>query len=141
MSKNAEQPDLHIDEDWKSKVKAEDAALDAQLKQGEGETSSSETPESDSPSEESMGAFPPADFAGLLMMLSTQAMVGLGMVPMPGQSQPTKNLEMAKYFIDLLAVLEEKTKNRLEREENNMLIETLHQLRIGYVQATRSSTT
>jgi hypothetical protein len=128
MSGESERSEIHVDEDWKSKVKAEDAAFDEQLRQAE----------SSAQGDPSTGTFPPADFAGLVMMLSTQAMVGLGFVPMPGQNQPSKNLGMAKYFIDLLAMLEDKTKNKLSREENNLLIETLHQLRMGFVQASQN---
>lgn len=134
MTDDGTRPELHIDEDWKSKVKAEDAALDAKLQQGQAEPAASQaspsSPESDLPDQ-----FPPADFAGLVMMLSTQAMVGMGVIPIPGQDQPVQNLAMAKYFIDLLTVLEEKTKNKLDRQENNLLIETLHQLRLAYVEA------
>ncbi len=124
-----DQPELHIDEDWKSKVKAEDAALDQKL------GSKKEASPTPSPSEPQ---FPPADFQGLLLMLSTQVMMGLGMLPPSENAKPSINLPMAKYFIDLIAVLSDSTKNNLSADDRQILDQTLSQLRIGYVEVSKN---
>ncbi len=80
---------------------------------------------------------PPASFEFLIASFIMQAQVQLGMFAMPGgegeQNQP--NLEWAKHAIDLLAVLEEKTKGNLTLEEKRLLENSLTELRFRYVQA------
>ena len=59
-------------------------------------------------------------------------MTALGFFPDPsGTMEP--NRSMAKHFIDTLGVLEEKTAGNLDEEESSMLQETLHQLRMAYM--------
>ena len=58
---------------------------------------------------------PPASFATLVQSLMTQAMLYLGEVPTA--SGPVLNLDMAKHQIDLLTLLEDKTRNNLTEEE------------------------
>ncbi len=68
-------------------------------------------------------------------MFSTQAAVALGMIPHPVTKQHTLELPIAKHFIGMLTVLEEKTKGNLSGEESSFLERTLHQLRIAFVDA------
>ena len=77
---------------------------------------------------------PPANFTMLLAMFSTQAMVALGMIPHPGTGKPMPNLDLAKHFIDLLGVVEEKTRGNLNDSEKSQLEQALHDLRMLYVQ-------
>jgi hypothetical protein len=60
-------------------------------------------------------------------------MMSLGQMPIPGQQQPEVNLPQAQYVIDLLSVLQEKTKGNLSPEETTLLEDLLHQLRMMYV--------
>jgi len=112
------------DENWKEQVKAEDAKRDAERAAG----SSPQGPGSE--------AFPPATFAGLVQMLSTQAMVCLGLIPTP-EGKVLRQLPAGKHFIDLLAVLEEKTRRNLTGHEANFLEITLHELRLAYVEVSK----
>ena len=69
------------------------------------------------------------------MSLATQATAALGQLPdpdAPDQSLPVQ-LNFAKYLIDVLAVLEDKTQGNLTAEEAAMLENVLHQLRMLYV--------
>jgi hypothetical protein len=61
------------------------------------------------------------------------AMVGLGMVRAPDGKRPPADLPAAKDAIDLLGILQEKTKGNLTREEEEVLREGLYHLRMGYV--------
>jgi len=76
---------------------------------------------------------PPANFTGLLVGLATSAFIHLG--ENPEQSQTAPDLPAAKHAIDLLAVLQAKTKGNLEEEEEALLTTLLYDLRLKYVQA------
>jgi hypothetical protein len=80
------------------------------------------------------GPLPPGPgLADIVDILAQQAMAFLsGQVPGRGRDPAT-----ARYFIDLLAVLKEKTSGRLTLEETNFLDDVLYQLRSLYVAATR----
>ena len=80
---------------------------------------------------------PPADFATLVNMLTTNAMVFLGQIPAPGSQQYMRNLPQAQHMIDLLMVLREKTRGNLAPEEEQMLQDLLPQLQMAYVSASR----
>jgi hypothetical protein len=60
-------------------------------------------------------------------------MVSLGMVPGPDGRRPPANLPAAKDAIDILGILQEKTKGNLTREEEDILREGLYHLRMEYV--------
>ena len=74
---------------------------------------------------------PPASFATVVQSLMTQAMLYLGEVPTA--SGPVLNLDMAKHQIDLLTLLEDKTRNNLTEEEQRLLDTVLYQLRMRFV--------
>ena len=69
----------------------------------------------------------------LVSMLATQAMIGLGQIPDPLENKPAVKLEVAQHHIDMLGVLEEKTKGNLTDEEENMLSNIAYQLRMAFV--------
>jgi len=132
------------DEDWKTRVKAEDAKLDAE-NAGQGTAPPAAARPADIPAEEAADSSAPSDyqlpaasFAALLQMLSTQAIAALGMIPGPdGQSHV--ELPVARHFIDLLAVLETKCQGNLTADEAAFLEGTLHELRMAYVAASRQA--
>lgn len=109
-----------VDEDWKSQVEREKEALRHQQ-------SESGDPAAAKPS------LPPASFGLLVSTLATQAMAAMGLLADPETGQPMVERSLAKHFIDLLAVLEEKTQGNLSVEEQHQLREDLHQLRMIYV--------
>ncbi len=126
-----EKPQIEIvgDDDWKDRVKAEDAKLDAET-----ETEDKESTLSDEEQLElDMEKIPPATFPMLVQMFSTQAMVSLGVIPSPdGKAQ--QQLPLAKHFIDLLGVLDEKCKGNMTPDEEKLLEQSLYELRNAYVQ-------
>jgi hypothetical protein len=67
-------------------------------------------------------------------MLVTQAMFALGVIKVEGQEDRGPDLEMAKYNIDMLGTLEEKTKGNLTKSEEKVLKDTLNQVRMAFVQ-------
>jgi hypothetical protein len=85
-------------------------------------------------------ALPPADFATLVLSLGSSAAMYLGGDgEAPSADQPERNLPMAKHAIDLLTVLEEKTKGNLSAEEDQLLESLLFDLRLRYVEALKAA--
>ncbi|MBI3323113.1 MAG: DUF1844 domain-containing protein [Candidatus Omnitrophica bacterium] len=80
---------------------------------------------------------PETDFGFFLSSLSMQAMVALGEIPHPSTNLAAENLEQARYFIDLLGMLQEKTKGNLSQEEESLLEGVLYELRMKYVSRTQ----
>jgi len=81
-------------------------------------------PDSDAP-----GA-PPATFEFLVHTLFTQALMALGRIPNPITKQSHVNMAAARHFVDMLAMLEQKTAGNLSADEARMLEEVQHQLRM-----------
>jgi hypothetical protein len=79
---------------------------------------------------------PPADFSFLISSLMFQAQLELGLLHLGGETdQHQPNLPRAKHSIDLLGVLEEKTRNNLTLEEQRLLENGLTELRFRFIQA------
>ena len=85
----------------------------------------------------SASEIPPPSFPVLVSMFSTQAAVALGMIPHPMTKQMSVELPIAKHFIGMLTVLEEKTDGNLSPEEKTFLDRSLHQLRVACLEAER----
>ena len=78
---------------------------------------------------------PPADFSFLVSSLMFQAQVDLGLLHFGEEAdQPQPNLPRAKHSLDLLGVLDEKTRGNLSVEEQRLLENGLTELRFRYVQ-------
>ena len=82
---------------------------------------------------------PPITLTTLLLSLSTQAMVSMGELPDPLSMETVKNMALAKQSIDLLGILEEKTKGNLSPEEERFLKTSLTDLRIRFVECCKES--
>ncbi len=78
---------------------------------------------------------PEADFLTLVASLGAQASIHLGLVAHPIAKKVSKDMKQARYVIDLLTVLEKKTKGNLTAEEQNVLSQILTDLRLRFVQA------
>lgn len=74
-------------------------------------------------------------FLDLVMTLQMGAMVNLGMVQTPEGQRTPVNLPGAKDSIDMLEVLQAKTKGNLDEEEKEVLSEGMYHLRMAYVAA------
>lgn len=124
-----EEPKIIVDEDWKDQVQREKDAL-REKEAAAAEASASDTGATGPDGQE----IPPASMMFLISMLSSQVMLAMGFMPGPEGQEPVVDLPMAKHFIDLLGVLEEKTEGNLNDEEKQMLTESLHQFRMAFVQ-------
>jgi hypothetical protein len=136
MSSDA--PKLIIDSDWKSQAQAEKQRLEQQAA-------------SKKPAAGAMGGAMAGAMAGaaagaegeegpvelsilhLVEMLSMQALSYMGALPDPRTGQAMISLEYAKLHIDLLGILEEKTKGNLNEEEAKAVQGTVSELRMHFV--------
>lgn len=80
---------------------------------------------------------PQVTFSTFVMSLASSALVHLGEVPEPETGQTMENLVMAKHTIDILSMLEEKTKNGLDEEEHRLLEGLLYEVRMKFVLKTQ----
>ncbi|MCB9891778.1 MAG: DUF1844 domain-containing protein [Planctomycetes bacterium] len=83
---------------------------------------------------------PPVDFRLLMASFSHQALAALGKVPHPVSGEVRVDLPWARYFIDLLGMLETKTAGNLSNEEQSALDSTLSMLRLNFVDMQRGAT-
>ena len=135
-----------VDESWKEQVEkekqhAEPAPSSAAMPpEGEGETETEAearpAAEPAASSAERAGQMPEARFDLFLSGLAIDALIGLGDMPNPATKKASVNLAHARYLIDLLGVLEEKTKGNLSADEDRLLKDTLYQLRMRYLNKT-----
>lgn len=118
-----EEKKIIADEDWKKEAQREKEVLAAQEEADKKKTQKDRRPH---------GPLPKGDFIGLVNMLVTQTLFSLGLLEIEGQ-QREPDLALAKYNIDILEVLQEKTKGNLTKEEEKLLENTIHDIRMGYV--------
>jgi len=106
-----------VDEDWKQRAREE------RLKQSP-------------PHEEAHPkTLPRPTFPAFLNGLVTDALINLGAVKNPMTGQQELNLDAARYLIDVLQMLRQKTKGNLDETESQFLDSALHELHLRFVEA------
>ena len=123
-----------VDETWKEQAEREKqtagAAASAAPSAATGQAAPPEAgPRRDRTTEE----MPPAQFDLFISGLAMETLIALGDMPHPTTRRQAANLPQAKYLIDLIGILEEKTKGNLSVEEGQLLKDTLYQLRMRYL--------
>ena len=88
------------------------------------------------PRNESGGTRPPIDFPSYILGYYTQGLVLLGEVPNPYTNKKEEDIESARNIIDILALLEQKTKGNLTNEESQLLETVLYELRMKFMAKT-----
>ncbi len=128
---------IQIDSDWKKQAQEEKRKLAEQT------ASAKPAPAAPAASSATMDQgdhvvrqLPTPSLATLIQSTMTQALYYLGELADEG-AQPTMNLDMAKYHIDTLGVLEQKTKGNLTADEQRILDQTMYDLRGRFVGVAR----
>jgi hypothetical protein len=99
-----------------------------------------EEPETDDADDgEIPGAKDPASFVNFLSSLATNAAASLGAVPHPATGQRALDLDSAKYWLDVLSMLKEKTTGNLHPKEQRLLDGLLGDLKMQYVHLVRAT--
>ena len=91
----------------------------------------------ESPSLFDNDTLPTIDFATFILSLSHSALMHLGETAHPDTNKVEANLPLAKQNIDLLGLLEEKTKGNLSGEEERLLAQVLFDLRMRYMERSK----
>jgi len=104
-----------VDDDWKEEARREKEKLARETEQRPRE-------------------LPGPSLAELIDLVAVQAFVGLGLVAGPDGRPMPPNLDIAKHYIDLLQLLQDKTKGNLTAEEARLLERVLYQLRMAFVE-------
>lgn len=106
-----------VDESWKEKVEKEKQAP------------------------KQPGAFipPDPDFKFFITTLAMQASIALGHLPNPSTDKTEHDPVQAKFIIDTLGMLQEKTKGNLTKEETDLLENLLYELRVAYLAKSEES--
>lgn len=123
MSEDQDKSKIIVDDDWKNQAKAEKEQLAQEV----------ESPEAGADAGE-MRQMPPASMSVLVSSLVTQIFFALGAIEDPHTKQRYLDLNMAKHHIDMLGVLEEKTKGNLDDDEAKILDRAIYEARMQYVQ-------
>ena len=122
-------PKIIVDEDWKSQVEREKA----EYQHHHDPVAAGSDP--DDP------VMPAASYPLFISMLASEAMIALGQIPNPATGEFSPRRNQAKYLIDTIAMLHEKTRGNVEPEESRQVEALLHQLRMDFVQMpTRAKT-
>jgi len=113
-----EEPSKNTDENWKETVEKEKESLKKE------------------------GKFipPEPDFNFFITTLSLQASIALGQAPNPVTNKKEDDLTQAKFLIDTLGMLKEKTKGNLSTDETNLLENLLYELRMVYISKQKGET-
>ena len=117
--------------DFKVVDKRHSATRETSAKEGEGFVMK------ESPQEKKAEPVSPSqiDFSTLCFSLATGALINLGVAPDPVTQKTQKNIELAKQNIDILSLLQEKTKGNLAGEEKQLLENLLTEVRLRFVEA------
>ncbi len=121
---------LHIDDDWKSQAQAEKERLAEKVGDLPGSAGST-TPEPIAA--EGGTGLPSASFELLVEQYATQILVAMGQMPDAGGKPRPRDLGLARLYIDMLGIIQEKTKGNLTPPEQALIDSLLYQMRMAYV--------
>ena len=121
-----EQTGKAVDEDWKAEARREKEKLEEEAKE--------------QASREAGAEMPPADFVHFVSGMAAQALMQLGVIDNPFEGKKKLDLAAARYSIDALQMLADKTRGNLSDEEDAYIRAALHDLRMRFVDAARSGT-
>ncbi len=110
----AEEKDKIVDEEWKKHVQEEKEREE----------------------KEEIPSVPEASFILFVSSLATQALIALGEIENPITRKKERNLAQAKFTIDTLSIIEEKTRGNLTPEEKRYLEGVLYDLKMSFVSST-----
>ena len=117
-----------VDESWKEQAEREKRTAEAAAS-----PANPSAPPRASGGRPGAEELPEARFDLFVSGLAMEALIATGDMPHPTTRQQAANLPQAKYLIDLLGILEEKTKGNLSVEEEKLLKDALYQLRMRYL--------
>ena len=131
-AKGEEKPKIVVDADWKAQAQREKEKLAEQVESAKPAAQAPGAPGAEPPAQPR--ELPPANFAALVSTLVTQVFLALGGYEDPKTQRRYVDLELARHHIELLAMLEDKTRGHLTDDEKKLLDKALYETRMQYVQ-------
>ena len=115
--------------------KSEDQEAKRKEAEPESKQEKDKSPETEAPKEKEKPEYqlPKINFATFIFSLNHSVLVHLGVTEDPVTGKKERNLPLAKQTIDILGMLEEKTKGNLTKDEEKMLKSMLYDLRMIYI--------
>ncbi len=129
---SGEKPKIIIDDDWKAQAQAEKEKLAKEVEEQAAEAEAAGAAGAAGPGGQQR-QLPKASFSTLVNSTATQAFLALGGMADRRTGRRIVDLDLAKYHIDTLNVLEEKTKGNLSDEESKLLDQAIYECRMQYV--------
>lgn len=131
-------PKLIIDTDWKSQAQAEKERL-AEAAAAKAAAKPAKAPEAGETAEgEAAARDEKIGIQDVISLLVTNALSYMGAFADPQTGRAVVAPEMARVYIDMLGVVEEKTKGNLSEKESQVLTQTLSELRLEYVELAKA---
>ena len=118
-------PEIVVDEDWKAEAQVEKEKLAQQEAVPKGRQAGR--------AGDRQRQLPQPSFATLVSSLATQALFAMGGIEDPQTKQRFRDLELAKFHVDTLVILEAKTKGNLTEDEKRAMDNALYEVRMAYV--------
>jgi hypothetical protein len=84
-------------------------------------------------------ALDPVDFSTHVLSLASTALIALGKMPGPEGDDHPVDLETARHLIDVLGMLEVKTRGNLDEPEHKLLASLIYDLRVAFVDAQKAT--
>jgi len=127
-----DKPKIIVDSDWKAEAEREKEKLSAKLGEEKKEAAKGEAAPAPAAGEDH--PLPKPDFLNHCASVATQAMIFLGAIRHPATGEVEFDPAQARYLIDTLQMLKEKTKGNLEPKEAETLEGMLGELKMVWVQ-------
>lgn len=98
------------------------------------EPKSDSSPEPEAAFQSSAG---PVNFMSFILGMAQTALFQMGLIQFQGSEKPTKDMNGARQTIDIIAMIEEKTRGNLTDDEKKVINDTLFQLRMAFVEVSK----
>ena len=131
-AKPADSAKIIVDSDWKSQAQAEKEKLNAQAQAAAEAKAAQQGPAGGRDPNEPLG------IQDLVSILVNQALTYMGGMADPRTGKVVVALEYAKIYVDLLGVLEQKTKGNLSPDEATMITNVTNELRMEFVEVSKA---
>jgi len=129
------EPKIHVDHDWKERAREERSLGD----DAAGEAEARGVDEEGAGDDAALPPFPEATLATHVGQLVVEATVALGDMEHPVTRKTEPDFGLAKYLIDTLAMLRQKTEGNRDAVESRALDEALYRLQLRFLERTRST--
>ncbi len=133
---DSEKPKIIIDDDWKAQAEAEKEKLaeEIEAKEAPAPAAAPAVAGEEAQAAQEPHQLPPADLSSLINQIAMQAMMALGGYEDPQTKKRMVDLTLAKFHIDTLTTIEEKTAGNRSEVETELLDKVIYEMRMHFVQ-------